>query len=202
MLLSTIIGKKIVNISTALDLGGVTGFTYHKGSIEYFVTDDCMAIKVTDIIAISDVITVNMHYNFAELKYPLLNITNVYICSMQGKHLGNLQDVLVDERYAIKRLITDLKNIIQFRIASYSSTTLVLDKQCKEDIPKKETEICIPTVITNYDFLINRTLFRNILSSSGSLLFKRGQLITKLDIDKARNIGKLVQLTLYSTPLK
>ena len=202
MLLSTIIGKKIVNISTALDLGSVTGFTYHKGNIEYFVTDDCMAVKVTDIIAISDVITVNMHYNFGELEYPLLSINNVYICSIKGKHLGNLQDVLVDENYIVKRLITDNKNIVQFRIASYSSTTLVLDKQSREEQPKTIKDICMPIVITNYDFLVGRTLFRNILSSSSSLLFARGQLITKQDVDKARKTGKLVQLTLYSTPLK
>ena len=199
MLLSNIIGKKIVNIATALDLGAVTSFTYHNGAIEYFVTDTALAVKISDISATSDIITCNMHYNFADIDYALFNISGLLICNIRGKILGNLQDVLVDDNYMVKRLITDEKNLIQFRIVSYSTTTLVLDRPEAITAP---VEICIPTVVTNYNFLIDRTLFRNILTPAGKILFKRGQLITKTDIDKARKFGKLVHLTLYSTPLK
>lgn len=199
MLLSNILGKKIVNISTALDLGAVTSFTYHDGAIEYFVTDTAMAVKICDILATSDIITCNMHYDYNDLEYALFNISDLLICNIRGKILGNLQDVLVDDSYMVKRLITDERNLAQFRIVSYSSTTLVLDKPEQLTAP---VEINMPTVVTNYNFLIDRTLFRDILSPAGKLLFKSGQLITKSDINKARKYGKLVHLTLYSTPIK
>lgn len=199
MLLSNILGKKIINISTALDLGAVTSFTYHDGAIEYFVTDTAMAVKISDILATSDIITCNMHYAYADLDYALFNTCDLLICNIRGKILGNLQDVLVDDNYMVKRLITNEKNLLQFRIVSYSATTLVLDKPDSLTVP---VEISMPTVVTNYSFLLDRTLFRNILSPAGKLLFKCGQLITKSDINKARKFGKLIDLTLYSTPLQ
>ena len=202
MLLSTIIGKKLVNIETAFDLGCVNAFTYHNGFIEYFVSDTGMAVKTCDICNISDAITCKMHYSYSEIEYPLLCIRNVDICSIKGKSLGTLQDILIDDNYCIKRLLTDLKNILKFRIVSYSDTTLVLDKPSPIKKQLTPIELSIPTVITNYNFLMNRTLFRNILSRDGTVQFTRGQLITKNDINKARDLGKLVQLTLYSTPIK
>ena len=202
MLLSNIIGKKIVNISTALDLGAVCNFTYHDGAIEYIVTDTGMAVKTSDIDSLSDIITCNMHYEYSELEYALLSIKDIDICSIKGKSLGTLQDMLINDEFIVKKLITDVKNIIRFRIVSYSLTTLVIDKPTVTDKNIKKVELSIPTVVSNYSFLLDRTLFRNIMTSNGQVLISRGERITQDDIDKARRLGKLVQLTLYSTPIR
>jgi len=54
-------------------------------------------------------------------------------------------------------------------------------------------------VITDYDFLLGRTLLRDLSTYAGTLLAKSGTIVTKDLVETASRHGKLVELTLNSS---
>ncbi|MBR4801088.1 MAG: PRC-barrel domain-containing protein [Clostridia bacterium] len=54
-------------------------------------------------------------------------------------------------------------------------------------------------VISDYDFLLGRTLLRDLTTYAGVLLAKRGTLVTRELVETATRYGKLVDLTLNSS---
>lgn len=198
MLISKLIGRKAYNISTAIYLGEILYPTYADGVINNLITDMGYAFRTKDIIANNNVITCNTHCPESELKHKPFPYTNVDILTTQGKTIGKLVDVMINKDYKVTKLISDQKSTMQFNIKSYSENAIVLHSPAKKVKEVKQIDTTIPTVIANYEFLIGRTLYKNILSRNGKLQFASGRVITQSDIDKARNLGKLVQLTLYS----
>lgn len=220
MLISTIENKQVYNINTAIDLGHASKFTYNGDYINYIITDKGFAFSTMDIISIDENITCKSHIDENQLCYKQIPHKMVKIINEKGKFIGNLKDILLKRDFSILKLITEQKNFKSFEIKSYSNDILVLKNKSKKDsntnTKKEDTTIeskqlinetpqtqgtninNIPQVIANYDFLLGRKLVKNILSKSGKLLFQENIILNKKDIEKAKAVGKLVQLTLYS----
>ena len=69
----------------------------------------------------------------------------------------------------------------------------------KEVIYEDADERTPARVITDYDFLLGRTLLRDLNTYAGTLLAKAGTLVTKELVETAARHGKLVDLTLNSS---
>ena len=222
MLISTLVNKQVYNINTAVDLGHALKFTYNGDHINYIITDKGFSFSTKDIISINENITCSSHIDESQLCYKQFPHKMVKIINEQGKFIGNLKDILLKRDFSILKLITDKKNFKSFEIKSYSNDILVLKTKNNKDnstnTQKDNTRTIneqkidevqkiqqmspsinnIPQVIANYDFLLGRRLIKNILSKSGELLFQENIILNKKDIEKAKAVGKLVQLTLYS----
>lgn len=69
----------------------------------------------------------------------------------------------------------------------------------KEIIYEDADERTPARVITDYDFLLGRTLLRDLNTYAGTLLAKEGTIVTKDLVETAARYGKLVDLTLNSS---
>lgn len=119
---------------------------------------------------------------------------NNHLTINEEKNKENLDDLQVNAEQK-QELINQ---IMQNQTISNSQISINTNSNTNNNF----IESTIPSIVANYEFLLGRTIFKNILSPTGSLLFACGHIITRCDIDKAKHLGKLVQLTLYSKPIK
>lgn len=69
----------------------------------------------------------------------------------------------------------------------------------KEVVYQDDDERTPARVITDYDFLLGRTLLHDLLTYAGTLIAKQGTIVTKDLVETASRYGKLVDLTLNSS---
>lgn len=145
------------------------------------------------------------------------------IISPYGKYFGFVKDISINRCYKISHFVDNLDNIINLKdiVCFNHHTVLVKDKQkftlaqmkpkSIQDIkPITEQIVTIsqpplktPTkTITNYNFLIDRIVNKNIIANNGDLLIKKDTRVNSQTIDKARTFGKLKELVEYSIPQK
>ncbi len=135
--------------------------------------------------------------------------------SDKGKILAFIteDEVLPSSKIAVisdKMLVIKSGNRVKLIKAETDNSTspAPLKKYVPEDIPA-ENEIVSDTsednttayprkVVTDYSFLLGRKVTKNILTKDYKLLFVVGDTVTGEVVEKARNAGKLVELTVNS----
>lgn len=148
---------------------------------------------------------------------------NSIVVNLDGNLLGYVSDIELNERYAITSIsvgnnksieLNDVLNVTDSailtcigikkpKIANFKSTSVV--PTTSEDIKvstlenTKTNETILPTrTVTNYNFLLNRKVNRNILNFNGEIIIKENQIINTKVLDIARINGKIRELTKYS----
>ncbi|MDD4839662.1 MAG: PRC-barrel domain-containing protein [Clostridia bacterium] len=92
--------------------------------------------------------------------------------------------------------VGDLSNLADEQFESNSNSDEIIAQSEKPSAP---VEVLMPTrVISDYGFLLGRLVTKNIFSYSQELIAKEGDIVTTILVDKVRNFGKLVELTLNS----
>lgn len=203
MLLSSLQNKPVIESQTAKNLGVVCKIHTNFGRIDYLLTDSLQKIDCKRIFKISDAIMFKHDgRNYPDFKF--FAISNQLVANEKGKIFGKLLDIDLSPDFNIKKLITDNKNLCNVEILSMSEDTIVFKRIKKQASTKNATKINhstesvnIVTTLSNYNFLIGRTIQRNIMLNDG-VLFSAGKKISKKDVDIAFKYGKLIDLTLYS----
>lgn len=184
----------------------------------FLVGDECLFIKNNSML--------ELQYNFDSNISTYFNPLNLPVYNMDGKMLGTSTDVIVDEKLNIiaielnngesipAQYICNLgKNIIltnekRVNISRFKPKTINTTQKIKHDhkvvilspTPKQDQQNNHGTekIVTDFKFLIGRSLIKDILANNGEIIAKNGTLLTKDIINKASLYGKLVEITRYS----
>lgn len=198
MLFSSLKNKQIIEKQTANDLGKIAKIHINERQIDYFLTNKDIIVSTKNVAKINDIIILNND----DRNYPKFNffpLNNQAISNENGKNFGKLVDFQTNENFEITKILTDKKNMLSFKILSFSETNLIIEKTIKQ----KPKQIKMPdffntyTIISNYSFLIGRIVQKNIVVGQ-KIIIKQGVKIDKNILDIAMLYGKLVDLTLYS----
>lgn len=157
----------------------------------------------------------------------LYNPITCPIFSIDGKFIGSVNDIELNKNLEINKIkICNDQEFQKHQILNFSNNCLILNcedkkhKLCnfksKQNISsfKIENKVEIQTltnnnqesqtntkphrVITDYRFLLNRNIIKNIYSPNGELIAKENSKVTAKIIETARSCGKLIELTHYT----
>lgn len=153
-----------------------------------------------------------------------INPINLNIYDLNGTLIGKCVDIIIDKKLNLKSLILSTAEEIPACKIKNMGTSIILTSNSPFNINKFkptinkikisntiDSTVSLPNqvvntqgspqqkLITDYTFLIGRTLSQNIQSFNGEIIAKEGALITKDTIKKASLVGKLLELTRYST---
>lgn len=194
--ISDLINKDVVDITLAKQLGKVINVNVNADKITELCIDQGY-IPIDKVINVGEVITVNTTNIIADTIGQPLPLFGAKVINEKGKHLGRVKDYEYTDSYTLRYINLEEKRISAKQASSMSSEYLVCSKPVKKTVTPS-----IPTIVADYSFLIGRRLSRNILTKEKKLLLAEGTIITKEHVDKAKNHSKLVDLTLYSSPIK
>lgn len=157
-----------------------------------------------------------------EIKFSLLDLDVTSLCRLLGKKVysadgvykGEINDIEYGERGLVSAIFTDDGNLAPEEIAGAKEVVMLKGKRTAkpkfvlpskpEDSPATlltETtanELIPPRIIGDYNFLLGRTLIKDLKSYSGELLARENTFVTVELVEVARRFGKLVELTLNS----
>ena len=146
------------------------------------------------------------------------------IFSIDGIFVGSVNDIELNKNLEINKIkICNKQEFQKNQILNFSNNCVILNcenkkhKLCnfksKQNISniKIENKVEIQTlannnselptntkphrVLTDYKFLLNRTILKNIYSPNGELIAKENSKVTIKIIETARSCGKLIELT-------
>ena len=179
----------------------------------YKIGIDAIFIKNSSMITLSE--------NLQPLSPYLTSPINAKCYDFDGKYMGLLQDILTESN-AITSIIIDDNQYSVKSIVSLTNTLVLLSMDKTISIKRyrpyskkikvntsSATNSDEPIVnilnsphptkqITNYNFLINRVIIKDIKTSSGEIIANKDTIITVKTINKLRHYGKLKELVLYS----
>lgn len=104
----------------------------------------------------------------------------------------NIDDQIVE--------VAEIKKAVAFENNSPLFSQDALEKIVGKEIVYEDSDERTPArIISDYDFLLGRTLLRDLLTYAGTLIAKQGTVVTKDLVETAARYGKLVDLTLNSS---
>ncbi len=211
MLLSEILGKRVISLMDAKELGVVSGAYVHKSTyeIKYVCINENLCISIKDLYAIDEVITTAKDLcSLVEENYFKILSTHEVI-TVSGKRLGIIKDLNLDAKKTKRELVCDKGNVKLRSIVSVSNNIIVvnptyrvLNKEIKEPVSKVlEIKGKVETIPTEqnlsapkYDFLIGKKVTSEVSDISRSFVLMAGTLITERVIQNAKKAGKLSEL--------
>lgn len=147
---------------------------------------------------------------------------NSIVVSLNGNFLGYVSDIELDEKLNMKNFVVREGEVINLNnIINISDSAIIISTDEKKpklgnfkekskiqislnnsneivSILEKPDTILPNRTVTNYNFLINRKVSKNILNFNGEIIIKENQIITSKILDIARINGKIRELTKYS----
>jgi len=153
------------------------------------------------------------------------NPINLKVYNLDGEFIGIANDIIINEKYEIDKLLLNNGKIIESkRIFNISNSLILIDNnqitlnkfKPKQNIIKAktpdETKVMIlsnikkeepiaspPTkIITDSRFLVGRILSKDIVAINGEMIAKKDSVITMDTVNKASSYGKLVEIARYS----
>lgn len=177
----------------------------------YKLGDDCGFIKNNSSLILFDSIELELKNFYNPIS------SNIY--SINCKYINPVIDIELSNNYIISSFITqntsfDSNKIINFtnKITIYSENKINLQnfkdkKILNKSLPEvnvfiEGTNLQQPSkpnkVIANYEFLLNRITTKDLLKSNGEIIIKKGVTINYKILEKARDNGKMLELTHYS----
>jgi sporulation protein YlmC with PRC-barrel domain len=178
-----------------------------------------------DCILINNAKDMELKENICGFLDEYINPINLNIYDLDGSQVGKCSDIIIDQKFNIKSIAVSknteipankIKNIGNSIILTSNSSfninkfkpninSIKIDKTSESSIVATPNQVVKTQnttqqkIITDYTFLIGRTLSQTIQSFNGEIIAKEGSPITKDIIRKASLVGKLLELTRYST---
>lgn len=192
---------------------------------QFWVLDTANIFKLGDgavIIKNSDCLNL-MASKELEIKNCFSPINSIVV-SLNGNFLGYVTDIELDEKFNILSFSSTNKNAVSLNeIINLSESVIITThgvnnkpklsrfktkQQINKIQPKSDTRVVsaltepdtiLPNrTVTNYNFLINRKVSKNIVNFNGEIIIKENQIINSKVLDIARINGKIRELTKYS----
>ncbi len=196
--------------------GNIVDIECCQNSKVYKIHSNDFAFTPTAISLVGDVILIRSNTKLTKKKpltlpRPKIDYP-VYLLDDQPQSIvsnnENIVDAISDSSF--KSVLPSIANAMDIPKLTLSSAPQAISVQEGEPMISQnalknlagelyDAEEHIPTrIICNYDFLIGRTLFKDLYSFNGNLIAKSGIKIDDVLLTNARRAGKLVELTLNS----
>lgn len=227
---SLLVGKPVVSVFEGKMIGYVNNVIFdNKFSkidwLQFFdeESESEYIISTKDIYSLVDVVVIkNSDCVFLKntLDIDAKNPVNFSVFSVEGKKIGKICDILLDEKLKttcfeidnktslnlhqflnIGKNVAILKTKKQNKLSNFKSKTKIKVQNLNQNnivtIEKIKNKITSPKKILtdNYSFLIGRKLDKNIYAENNQLIAKKQSTITSHIIDVASKNGKLKDLT-------
>ena len=226
--LTDIISKPVVSIFECKHIGIIENVLFDKSKknvkfliiynekddIEYAINpksiinfDNYFLIKNTSVLCLKSDLDLQLN-NFE-------NLINKNVVNVNGESLGNVKEILIDQKFKLnsiettKNLIISVNHILKIEdIVLYSENKINIQKY-KTKITFKNNEIEVPILVQdikpklpikatiNEKLLLNRVVYNNIYNGSEAII-KSNSIITNSVIETAKKYGKLKELVKYS----
>lgn len=226
MLYSDLISKTIIDMGTMKKLGEVDGVYLSKTfSISHYSTNIGYYIPVESVSAINDVITVQLTATDNESDEPMgIRLPNIGgdIIDTCGKLIGRIDNYSFTKDERIKGIISGETTVLGTRVIKYGAENILIKGKNRSKIVTKSLNtdkstlsptilsdspidsisydangFITPKIIGNYDFLIGRRLIKDIVKN-GTVIAKRDLIIDSECVKNMSEVGKLVELAIYS----
>ena len=180
----------------------------------YSIAKDCIFVK--------NKCSIELENNYDSIFTENISIINLNTYNLDGEFLGKTIDATINSKYHIDTIQLSSNNSIKNKeIFTISQNTLLINNQnisrkkfkpqnniCPQKTPiinkvnildtsKKSTTENLK-LITDYRFLLGRTITKNITSNNGEIIIKNGLVITQEVIKKATLYGRLIEIARYS----
>lgn len=215
MLLSEIVGKRMVSLEDAQELGYVEGAYVHMSTLSprFLALDSGKVVSVEKIFSIGEVITTLEYENESIPLNEYFKITiRQEVILVSGERIGKVKDMLILGRGKNSELECDKGKIKLKSITSISENIIVANPtyrllKLKTKAPKNELlQLNASTLERNdlgdgdiltppsYDFLIGKKVNSEVSDINRSFVLMAGTIITKKVIGNAIKAGKLTDL--------
>lgn len=219
MLLSEILGKRVVVINTADELGCIIGAYVHKNTFArtHLILENNRHIKLEDVFSYGEIITVLEHEEESiplDDYYKITSLQEVILVS--GERLGKVKDMTLSGKKKDNVLVADKGSIKLKSLVSVSTNLIIANptyRALKQRIKEPDTQILAisGTSIQNsnlsnettflpisptpsYDFLIGKKVNSEVSDINRSFVLMAGTIITEKIISNAIRAGKLTDL--------
>lgn len=215
MLLSEIVGKRMVSLEDAQELGYVEGAYVHMSTLSprFLALDSGKVVSVEKIFSVGEVITTLEYENESIPLNEYFKITiRQEVILVSGERIGKVKDMLILGRGKNSELECDKGKIKLKSITSISENIIVANPtyrvlKLKTKAPKNELlQLNASTLERNdlgdgdiltppsYDFLIGKKVNSEVSDINRSFVLMAGTIITKKVIGNAIKAGKLTDL--------
>lgn len=206
------VGKKLIDIDTARDLGEIQGVAYKKGSSCAIMTADGQYVA-EKIFSVKDAVSVLQPAPATD--YLPLDIGKTAY-DTTGKHLGTLAEIQIgntlklayahlDDATAIGRgkiyAVGDVL-LIRAKTPPHKTVTSKRVKSTGDKTPTTTGKIAVHWLQNrrygDFSFLIGKTVDKTITNFQGELMIKQGERVTNTILRQAKVSGKLIELCLHT----
>ena len=215
MLLSEIVGKRMVGLEDAQELGYVEGAYVHMSTLSprFLALDSGKVVSVEKIFSVGEVITTLEYENESIPLNEYFKITiRQEVILVSGERIGKVKDMLILGRGKNSELECDKGKIKLKSITSISENIIVANPtyrvlKLKTKAPKNEllqlnastperNDLGDGDILTppSYDFLIGKKVNSEVSDINRSFVLMAGTIITKKVIGNAIKAGKLTDL--------
>ena len=214
---STILGMQVISLFEGQVEGYVKNLIFSKDYKKLKTLIICndkfedkqFTLKTNDIFKINDVIFIkNQTFIVSSTNEQDNSPINLNAFQADGKSLGSLNDVILDDKFNVIKFITNL-NEVSNSIAKINNNLIIFNtdeillklylfkpKQKLRVINNSSTKTVILNNTLNYNFLLGRKVTKDILSFNNEMLIKNGTTVTERTVQIAKQNGKLRELAL------
>lgn len=194
MLLSELLGKKIVSLFDNADFGCVENLLFNDSLTQVlFIKTPVGLVPVEEIFKVCDAVVIKNQgkYNGQEVFYAY----GLPLFSTSGKFLGCCDDVLLTKSFRVRNIMTAQKSYTPRAVFSAGESILIKAALPKNDaaLLKLKTE-GREIVYGDFAFLLGKRLSSSLFDRQGRLLASKGQKINETLLKKAKILGKLKEL--------
>ncbi len=201
--------KTVANKEVYLDnghlVGKVTDIVFDaKGKVAKLVVDD-ISLKTSDVAGVGDILLVKSNTK----KTKKAKRVDILSLATEDKPVAILDgDNLLDATTSLEDNVdgasedTALRSVQQPQGLNQSTSqsvdgSVIVSVTPTLHVAGQKTQVP-PRIISDYNFLLGRSITENIYSYSGELIAYKDTPVTVAIVDKARTSGKLLELTLHS----
>lgn len=203
------LGKKLIDIDTARDLGQIAGVAWNKARGCAIVTTDGQYLA-EKIFSVKDAVSVVQPLEANECQ-PLELGKIAY--DTTGKHLGSLKEIEISSTLKLACAhLDDQTTVSRGKIYAVGDVLLIRAKTPTSKKTAKRSKANGASVTKgkiaarwlqnrrygDFSFLIGKTVDKTITNFQGELMIKQGQKVTNTILRQAKVSGKLIELCLHT----
>ena len=209
--ITELVGKKLIDVNTARDLGGIRGVAWSKQAGNCAIVTDEGSWTAEKIFSVKDAVSV-VNPELAE-NYEELTLGKIAY-DTTGKYLGKLAEIEFGNTLRIGYAHLDcgtpfsrgklyaLGDVLLIR-ARTPAKTVSKRSNVKDGQMQKSKKLTTARWLQNrrygdFSFLIGKTVDKTITNFQGELMIKQGERVTNTILRQAKVSGKLIELCLHT----
>ena len=209
--ITELVGKKLIDVNTARDLGGIRGVAWSKQAGNCAIVTDEGRWTAEKIFSVKDAVSV-VNPELAE-NYEELTLGKIAY-DTTGKYLGKLTEIEFGNTLKIGYAHLDcgtpfsrgklyaLGDVLLIR-ARTPAKTVSKRSNVKDEQMQKSKKLTTARWLQNrrygdFSFLIGKTVDKTITNFQGELMIKQGERVTNTILRQAKVSGKLIELCLHT----